>query len=158
MRARSCYLSGMWIRPDPQVEKIALDQTPRSIICMGRVFYVLLDKPGNTIHAVKFRWQLLKTSESYDVAQGRHPLSPYGLDGCGVFEVRYSPWVDEYRTWNQNGPLYNEYGFEGRHGLKHYVVCTLNEVVEFITNEPLQEVSLADSVQIADLNGLFGCL
>jgi hypothetical protein len=142
----SAPISNMYTPPPPVVvditpKELSLPFHSRVVISRGGVFYLLLEKQEETVNAIRYIWTSQRASDPYDVKNGLHPLSQFGLGSNGIFEVKNSPWLDEYYRWNLNGPLYNEHAIMR---YRHIVLCGLDRVFELIAH-PGHEIRVHES-------------
>lgn len=62
--------------------------------------YLMLQKNGDQVHALKFNFQQYKYGHPNDEALGAHPLIKFGLGFYGLFLVEGSSWIAEINKGN----------------------------------------------------------
>ena len=82
--------------------------------------YLLLEKEGESIHALHFDSPSCKYGGPNDEAHGAHPLTKYGLGVYGLFEVENSPWIEEMMAANRIHPRHSDSLFSGK---RHFIAC-----------------------------------
>jgi hypothetical protein len=109
------------------------------VISTQRDLYLLLEKSGETVDALKFDFTIFRYGSPNDEARGGHPLSAHGLGFYGLYEVRNSPWLGELMRANRVHPKHDDALFSGR---KHFIACLKDVMLEVVCDE-MQEVQLS---------------
>ena len=101
--------------------------------------YLLVEKDGQKVSALKFNFRQLKYGSPNDEARGGHPLSAHGLGFYGLYEVRNSPWIAELMRANRVHPMHQDsmYG-----DLKHYIACFKDVMFEVVC-DAMEEMQLS---------------
>jgi len=103
--------------------------------------YLVMEKNGESIHALYFNSPNCKYGGPNDEAHGGHPLAKYGLGFYGLFEVENSPWIEEMMIANRVHPRHSDSLFAGR---RHYVACFKDVKFESVCRE-MKEVTLSQA-------------
>lgn len=103
--------------------------------------YLVMEKNGESIHALYFNSPYCKYGGPNDEAHGGHPLAKYGLGFYGLFEVENSPWIEEMMIANRVHPRHSDSLFAGR---RHYVACFKDVKFESVCRE-MKEVTLSQA-------------
>jgi hypothetical protein len=101
--------------------------------------YLLLEKDGESIHALHFDSPSCRYGGPNDEAHGGHPLAKYGLGLYGLFEVENSPWIEEMMTANRVHPRHSDSLFAGR---RHYIACFKDVKFESVCRT-MKEITLS---------------
>lgn len=115
------------------------------VIATQAATYILLERNGTSIHALRFDSPNCKYGGPNDEAHAGHPLTKYGLGIYGLDEVENSPWIAEMKTANQVHPNHNDALFQGR---KHYVACFKDVKFESVCRN-MSEVTLSQQEVLA---------
>ena len=127
----------------------------RSILIAGHDLYVFLEKVESTLYAMHMFFHRYKFGPPNNANCGLHPLSQFGLGAEGIYEVENSPWLHEFRTWNQNGPKYCEYGMADD---KHIIVCFLDATLEILSSGVVKEIQISEPDLFSSLGQRLGYL
>jgi hypothetical protein len=109
------------------------------IIATQGAAYLLLEKNGPNVSALKFDSTNLRYGSPNDEARGGHPLSAHGLGFYGLYEVQNSPWIAELMRANRVHPMHRDSMYSD---LKHYIACFKDVMLEVVCDE-MQEVQLS---------------
>ena len=103
--------------------------------------YLVMEKKGESIHALYFNSPNCKYGGPNDEAHGGHPLTKFGLGVYGLFEVENSPWIEEMMIANRIHPRHSDSFFAGR---RHYIACFKDVKFESVCRE-MKEVTLSQA-------------
>ena len=124
------------------------------VIATQRETYLLLERIGNEVRAIKFDSSNVRYGGPNDEARSGHPLAKHGLGSYGLFEVSNSPWVQEAITANRVHPKHSDSMFSNQ---RHFIACFKDVMLE-VRCESMEEVALSSS-QVHDLISLqLACL
>jgi len=118
--------------------------------------YLLMEKNGDSIHALYFDFPKCKYGGPNDEAHGGHPLAKYGLGLYGLFEIENSPWVYEMMIANRVHARHSDSLFSN---YRHYIACfkdvkfesacrIMNEItltktqIDALINKELQDIEI----------------
>lgn len=151
-------------KSSPVVNEIRLSREYRFmyenfVIATQRETFLLIERDGDQIHAIKFDSPNIKYGAPNDEARGGHPLTKFGLGFYGLYEVKNSPWINEAIHANRHHPGHSESLFAGQ---RHFLACFKDVMLE-VRCRTLEEVTMTSTqvtsliadqiaVQIRDLN------
>jgi hypothetical protein len=138
-------------RTKPRVKEVKLSKDysfmyENFAIVTQSAAYLLLEKSGESIRALRFDSPNCRYGGPNDEAHAGHPLTKYGLGAYGLFEVENSPWISEMKVANRVHPKHSDSLFDGR---RHYIACFKDVKFESVCRE-MTEVSLTG----ADIDAL----
>lgn len=126
----------------PTVTKLTLNKDYKFmyenfVISTQHELYVLLEKNGNVINALKFNFILYKYGYPNDEGLGVHPMSQYGLGFYGLHRVDHSQWISKLNERRPKKPwdLFENY--------QHYIV-TFKDVTIDVISKGFEELSLTE--------------
>ncbi|MEW8254667.1 MAG: hypothetical protein AB2747_09950 [Candidatus Thiodiazotropha taylori] len=130
-------------KPEPKVKEVKLSKKysfmyENFVIATQSDTYLLLEKTGDIVDAIKFNSRTVKYGGPNDEGRGAHPLMGYGLGFYGLYEVENSPWIHEQMTGNRVHPRHSDSLFSG---YKHYIAC-FKDVMFEVTCDSYEEVHL----------------
>ena len=131
-------------KKEPRVSEVKLSKDysfmyENFVIATQSAVYLLLEKNGASVHALRFDSANCRYGGPNDEAHGGHPLAKYGLGFYGLYEVENSPWISEMMRANRVHPRHSDSLFDGR---KHYVACFKDVKFESVCRE-MSEVTLS---------------
>src|SRR6266498_2412308 len=91
-----------------QLKKEYPFQYENFVLVTQHELYLLLEKDGTSISALKFSFRSFKYGSPNDEARGSHPLMKYGLGWYGLYQVENSPWIHELMLANRIHPRHND--------------------------------------------------
>jgi hypothetical protein len=110
------------------------------VISTQHELYLLLEKHGGQINALKFDFILYKYGYPNDEGLGVHPMSKFGLSFYGLFRVDNSEWI---KKLNEKRPK-TSWDLFGAY--QHYIV-TFKDVTLDVISKGFKEVTLtADEI------------
>ena len=144
---------------DPIVREVKLQgdypfQYENFVLATQHDLYLLLEKEGTSVTALKFRFSTFKYGSPNDEARGSHPLMKYGLNWYGLYKVENSLWINELMVANRVHPSHKDSMFADR---KHYIACFKDVMLEVVCRE-FEEVKLEESDLVAILQEQIGYL
>ncbi|WP_432720096.1 hypothetical protein R0381_003439 [Jeongeupia wiesaeckerbachi] len=116
--------------------------------------YLLLEKVGTSVSALKFRFSSFKYGGPNDEARGSHPLTKFGLTWYGLYQVENSPWVQEMITANRVHPRHQDSMYADR---QHYIACFKDVMLEVVCRE-FEEIEIEESALLSILQAELLCL
>jgi len=116
--------------------------------------YLMLEKEGPSVSALKFRFSSFKYGSPNDEARGSHPLTRYGLGFYGLFQVENSPWIHELMAANRVHPRHQDSMFSDR---QHYIACFKDVMLEVVCRE-FEEIEIEESALLSILQSELLCL
>ena len=128
---------------EPKVQEIKLSKEYRfmyenCVFCTQHYTYLLLEKNGDEISALKFDSSLSKYGYPNDESRGGHSLSNHGLGFYGLFEVHNSPWIKEVMIQNRIHPQHNDSMYDSD---RHFIACFKDVTLEVISSS-FEEIQL----------------
>jgi hypothetical protein len=90
------------------------------VLATQSAVYLLLEKRGDAVFALRFNSPNCRYGGPNDEAHGGHPLTQYGLGIYGLYEVENSPWIADMLNANRVHPGHQDWLFEGK---KHFIAC-----------------------------------
>jgi hypothetical protein len=143
----------------PTVQEVALSrhysfQYENFVVATQQEVFLLLEKEGTTVHALRFPFTRLRYGGPNDEARGGHPLAKCGLGFYGLYQVEGSPWLQEVIVANRVHPSHSDEMFADK---RHYIVCFKDVMLEVIGSE-YQEVAFEESELFAIIQQQLGYL
>lgn len=99
------------------------------IIAPQHETYLLLERCNDKVDVLYFDSPDLRYGAPNDEVRGGHPLSQFGLLTYGLFEVLYSPLVQEKMIANRVHPRHSDAMFEGK---RHFIVGFKDVTAEIV--------------------------
>lgn len=130
--------------PTPSVVEVPLRKDypfmyEHFLISTQQHLYLLLEKTGTTVDALRFDFSAFKYGAPNDEARGGHPLSAHGLGFYGLYEVQNSPWLGDLMRANRVHPRHEDSLFSDR---RHFVACFKDVMLEVACSD-MKEVQLS---------------
>ena len=131
---------------EPKVSEVTLSRDytfmyENFVILTQSAAILLLEKNGDSVHALRFDSPYCRYGGPNDEAHGSHPLAKYGLGFYGLFVVEHSPWIHEMMVANRVHPRHTDSMFSG---YKHYIACFKDIKFESVCRE-MKEITLTKS-------------
>lgn len=111
------------------------------IIATQRQIFLLMERDGDQVRAIKFDSPNIKYGAPNDEARGGHPLAKYGLGFYGLFEVKNSPWINEAIVANRSHPQHSDSLFAGQ---RHFLACFKDVTLE-VRCRTIEEVTMTST-------------
>ena len=124
------------------------------IVATQQEVFLLLEKQGATVHALRFPFTRLRYGGPNDEARSGHPLGKVGLGYYGLYQVEQSPWLQEVVAENRVHPSHSDALFANK---KHFVACFKDVMLEVISSG-YQEVAMPESELFTIINQQLGHL
>jgi hypothetical protein len=122
------------------------------VIATQGATYLLLEKEGENVYALRFDSPYCRYGGPNDEAHGGHPLAKYGLGLYGLYEVENSPWINEMKEANRVHPRHNDSMFSS---YRHYIACFKDVKLESVCRK-MSEITLSkieiDELIIKEIN------
>jgi hypothetical protein len=141
-------------RKNPEVKEVRLKKQYKFmyenfLISTQHALYLLLEKEGDQVHALKFGLSCFKYGYPNDEVHGNHPMTKYGLGLYGLYEVSGSPWIEEMMVANRIHHRHTDSMFSDK---RHFIACFKDVTLDVVCTD-IEEIQLTRSEVIDLLNG-----
>ncbi|WP_294768075.1 hypothetical protein [uncultured Rhodoferax sp.] len=116
--------------------------------------YLLIEKEGTSVSALKFKFGSFRYGGPNDEARGSHPMTKYGLGWYGLYKVEHSPWILERMIANRIHPKHNDSMFAGE---MHFIACFKDVMLEVVCRD-FEEVQIEEAELVGILQQQIGYL
>lgn len=107
------------------------------VVSTQHALYLLLEKKGGRVSALKFDFLYFKYGTPNDEGIGSHPMAKFGLGFYDLFLVKESSWIAELSQQRKGNTAWDLY-----RGCDHYI-ATFKDVTLDVVSRGFEEITMS---------------